>query len=190
MPNNQNNANIQEINNLNNSTPTLTTNRHINCKYSTPEDIPITNHNVTCLSMNIRSTDKNLNRLKILLDDLQKNPDIILLQEIWQDNLNFKIAQYKKFTTTRIGKKGGGTAILIKDSFKPSEIKELTYIKNTIEITTISAKINNKKYIISSIYRPAGMQKESITVFSITYRISLKHSKIDIMTILMSLEVI
>ena len=92
--------------------------------------------------MNIRSTDKNLNRLKILLDDLQKNPDIILLQEIWQDNLNFKIAQYKKFTTTRIGKKGGGTAILIKDSFKPSEIKELTYIKNTIEITNPSLDLS------------------------------------------------
>ena len=138
----------QEFNALNNNTPTLVANNYINCIYADPKVISISNNNFICISFNIRSTDKNLNNLKLLLGELSFSPDVILLQEIWQDNLNFQLKGYTKFSITRNNKKGGGTAILIKAHYNSNIINELTFINGYIEITTIKAKINSKSFII------------------------------------------
>ena len=85
-----------------------------NCNYSE------THSSLTLLHLNIRSLAAKLDRLKVLLaelDNIKAAPDIILLCETWIDNQNcdlYKLQGYLVCEKHRDCSRGGGVCIFVK----------------------------------------------------------------------------
>ena len=55
--------------------------------------------------------------------------------------------------------------IIVRDKFEFEKIQSLSKITDNLEIVTISTKINKKKHIISSLYRPPSSNASKINLF-------------------------
>ena len=101
-----------------------------------------------------------------MLNDFNKPPSCIALQEIWQDKNNTQINDYNKTTLTRTNKRGGGLALLTSPELDKKIIKEMTFINSNIEIQTVKLKTTNKNtIIISNIYRPPSHLNANFNIF-------------------------
>ena len=135
------------------------------CNYIQPEDcdhLNKGNYNLILLQLNIRGLLSHQDDLKLLLHQLQnKNTsiDIVLLCETF---LNKKIEPlinipgYTIITNNRKHNKGGGTAILIKNTLTYRRRKDLD-IFDEKKIESVFIEIlakNNKHIVVGSMYRP------------------------------------
>ena len=101
-----------------------------------------------------------------MLNDFNKPPSCIALQEIWQDKNNTQINDYNKTTLTRTNKRGGGLALLTSPELDKKIINEMTFINSNIEIQTVKLKATNKNtVIISNIYRPPSHLNANFNIF-------------------------
>ena len=118
----------------------------------------------TSLSMillNIRSFNKNINKLLIFIDNLTHKPDIIILTETWltdKDYPDIYFPNYNIFIKNRIlsnKKRGGGVLILVSKLIECCIIEDLyCSIMDYIDIISIKIIINSNDFkIISSVYR-------------------------------------
>ena len=120
------------------------------CRYATLEQLSnITNFKI--FNLNVRSLPASIQKLRLLLEELDNKPDILCLTEIWQaENMNIDIDNYKSpIINCRKSKKGGGVAIYIHKSLNHCNID--ANITND-DIETTGANINGRIYI--TIYRP------------------------------------
>lgn len=103
---------------------------------------------------NIRSINKNMNELLIMLDKLQYNFDCIILTETWQipDIHFFKIQGFNIIYNEGDINQNDGVVMYIKDNYnyniKISKIGAVRVIKATIQIP-------NETIVIHAMYRPS-----------------------------------
>ena len=107
---------------------------------------------LTILHMNIRSIEKNYEELLIMLQEINTEPHIIILMEVWEvNNLNlFKIDNYTSHYSGEGVTKCAGIIVYIKN-----ELNHITEIHNinTSKIIKIKITDNNKAFEIFAIYR-------------------------------------
>lgn len=162
-----NNINYNETRLLNDKYKKIEINNTINCTYCTVHEINNADK-LTIISLNIRSIDCNGDKLKFLISNFQKAPDIILLQEIWKNHNKFHIEGYHKFNFITRKSRGGGVGILIKSDHSYMLIKNLTFIEDSCEMITVSIKHKGKNCVISSIYRPPNNINDKLEDFLTT----------------------
>jgi hypothetical protein len=119
------------------------------------------------LSLNAQSLQSKHENIKILLAELaNKNVhvDILALQETWRLPYveTVDIPGYQFVHRHCTANKGGGVGFCIKNAITFKLVAELsTFIDNVFETITIEAKVHNKTYMLSSVYRspnpPANM---------------------------------
>ena len=107
------------------------------------------------LSVNIRSLNKNIDHLRKIVNEL--NPDVISLCEIFKPHAGFVgINEYHKIILkNRIGKSGGGVALMIKKSHKFVMYEKINSLKlDKIEAIAVKINLDEKDHVFVSIYRP------------------------------------
>ena len=114
-----------------------------------PEDLII-------LNLNVRGLYSKLGKLTQLIDNVTKRQaDVITLSETWLSKYtpHFNIAGYKLYRKDRVGKNGGGVAILVSTALHSREI-DIENIKDSLEICGVQIKTNKGQLGIFSMYRP------------------------------------
>ena len=113
------------------------------------------NEMLSVYHFNIRGAHHNKTNLETIIHSL-KQPDIIALTETWfsdSDHQNFILDGYQVFNVVR-NTLHGGSSILVKSNIDVQLKEEFSLINAEIEICTVSVKISDTCYNISSIYRP------------------------------------
>ena len=128
------------------------------CNYDNIPHQIHTNSNISIIHFNARSLINNFNSITNYLYSLHHKFDIIVISETWLNEYNkdlYFILDYNNIHITRNHKRGGGTSILVKKSFKYITIDTLsTTLPNKFYIVTIKLIIpNSKDIIISGIYK-------------------------------------
>ena len=128
-------------------------------QYLSPIEVQkfITNENYfSTLNINIRSLNKNFNKLEILLTQLNFNPTVILVSETWiydHRPLIFCLNNYNFINQSGKGS-GGGAGIFIRKDVHYQEIKEFKLnLPNCEDIWIELTLSNNIKITVASIYR-------------------------------------
>ena len=112
---------------------------------------------LTIIQLNVRGITSKQMKVKELIDTSIKSntPDIILLCETWLNPFSpgLNIAGYDTYQNDRIGKKGGGVAILVSTHLRHQKIQTTNH--SSFENLFIEILINpTKKLICGSVYRP------------------------------------
>ena len=116
------------------------------------------NRKLFVLNFNIRSFT-NYDELSVLLNELCRFPDVIILTETWNsDDKSAEIHGYKSFHCNRAAnKRGGGVSIFINNQIKAKSVKianeskpdiEYMHVKLTFSISTL------KPLDLIALYRP------------------------------------
>ena len=112
---------------------------------------------LSIMHFNIRSLTKNGDEMIVMLESLQKKPDVIVLSESFLDSNStstMKINGYKDFHVVRGNTKRGGVSVYTRTHLDTDQVDEFSFVDPEIEICTIKLKTKNDSYIISGIYRP------------------------------------
>ena len=124
------------------------------------QKFPENSDDLSIFHCNIRSFKSNGDDLCIFLSNLNHKFQIICLNETFIKDTDLEFQQfddYKIFHSTRVGRKGGGTALLIKKSFDCEIIPENSVNLPFIESIFVKIRLpNSNPIIIGSIYRPPG----------------------------------
>ena len=115
-----------------------------NVKYQTITPINNFGKGFSISSQNCRSLLKNADKLADLLERSQ--PSVIALQEIWHSNSSFE--GYNSYSIERVNKRGGGVAILVKNTLDAEPL--FSHIDFNVEI--IGVMVDGK--VTVSIYLP------------------------------------
>ena len=144
-------------NNVNSSNSTL--NISLPKPYLSPSDIKHNHykkHNLSFLSVNIRSLNKNFSKLEILLKLLNFNPDVISVAETWINDKKpplYSLDGYK-FIYKACVDRVGGVGFFIKDKLKYNIIDNLNINDDKCEDLWIELSLSkNKKITLGSIYK-------------------------------------
>ncbi|MFK7748837.1 MAG: reverse transcriptase domain-containing protein [Kordia sp.] len=107
---------------------------------------------VVVISQNIRSVNKNINKIHDIID--QKKPDIITLQEIWAPSGSFLIDGYQPpIFKKRQHRKGGGVGTYVSADTKWSPLNDIDiFIEGEYESHAIF--LPNINLTVLNIYRP------------------------------------
>ena len=109
------------------------------------------------MHVNIRSTRKNFDNLKILINSFSSEPDIIAVTETWlSDNALFlyELEGYRSYHVVRTAREHGGVSIYVHNNHQSELIPDLSFVNNTIEICSVKVKLSNYTLTVSAIYRP------------------------------------
>ena len=130
------------------------------------------------LSLNTQSLLSKHESIKTFLHSLSElgtTVDILALQETWCIHYT-ELIQIPGYTFThqhRTSNRGGGVGFYIREDISYKIIPELsTFTDNLFESLTIEAKISNKNYLLSTVYRSTTPPKntthsEHITLFGL-----------------------
>ena len=83
--------------------------------------------------------------------------DVITLQETWITNANVHLInfpRYKHYGLHRKGRKGGGVSVLVNNELTSHEYNSLNVNENHLESCFVEIKLQDKKLLVGSIYRP------------------------------------
>ena len=132
---------------------------------------------LTIVQLNVRGITSKQMKVKELIDTSIKSntPDIILLCETWLNPFSpgLNIAGYDTYRNDRLGKKGGGVAILVSTRLRHQKIQLTSH--SSFESLFIEVLVNpTKKLICGSAYRPPNTD---IDQFLAEYEIMLKEVK-------------
>ena len=140
--------------------PTCTNTRPNLIQIPTLTTKSVSNHTCKLAVTNAQSVCNKTNEIYDFISDT--TPDILLITETWiKDNSSYVCDQitpdgYTIVHNPRIGnKRGGGTAILCRSSYKPksSNIAEF----QTFESTSVNINLPNANARLACIYRPPGV---------------------------------
>lgn len=143
----------------------------------------INNDFFSLFSVNIQSLASKFTELINFISNISINKsriDVLFLQETWcNDFERFNILGYKHFFSARLNGSRGGTCIYLKNYIEATQlIDQRFFIENLMECTVISAKINNLKVILCSLYRPNSHatlnNDQQITLFLEHFNIMLE----------------
>ena len=130
-----------------------------NSPYVCPDDFMgkfYKSNNLSVLSINIRSLNKNFIKLELLLDQLKFKPDIISVGETWINHKKTFLYSLKgyNFIDEPCDGKAGGVAFFIKSSIEYNVLNSFKLnVKECEELWLELSLFNNKKLVIASIYR-------------------------------------
>ena len=116
------------------------------------------NYSLKILYINFRSLNEKTEDLIYIINEFKNQNisiDVIALTEHWMDTFKaskFTLTGYNTIFSTRPSKRGGGSAIFIKNNINHNIIKQ--YNDDMISITTICINNNTEKINICCIYRP------------------------------------
>ena len=109
------------------------------------------NDNFIFLHLNIRSLQKNFNKLQHLLHELTIPPDIIALSETWTTETSFfkpNLTGYVYLCNTSLCNRAGGVAMFVKNDLNFTIRKDLNFSCNMCEnlwVEFVSIKKNKKE---------------------------------------------
>ena len=109
------------------------------------------------INQNIRSINKNGDKLIAMLNTLYKQPDAIVLTETWHNkdkDLHSFLEGWKAFHTVRHNDgRGGGVSVYVDESRSATELSHLCVSTPTIE-TCVVALNDGVDLILFAVYRP------------------------------------
>ena len=117
-----------------------------------------------CVCLNAKGVVNKKNELNIMVEDI--DPHIIGITELWANtditDAELGLTRYVMFTRDRIGRRGGGIILYVKESVQAHEIKlesEADYDK------AVWCKIvsGNSKLTIGLVYRSPNINEEDNT---------------------------
>ena len=135
---------------------------NVNCDYHTHSKFLDNVTKVNGFSMvhfNCRSIRKNFDNMVGVLNDSKYNFDIIAISETWEDSDDcsdkYVIDEYDSFLVSRKYKTEGGVAIFAKKSLNAKMLDHGSFsVNEIIDCLSIEIENNEKKVIISCVYRP------------------------------------
>ena len=159
-----------------------------NCDYiELNRDIETDPDDLIVINLNIRGLYSKLGDLKYLIDNATKRPaDVITLNETWlsKHTPQFKIPGYKLFRKDRIGKKGGGVAVLVATHLQCREL-DINIPTDNIEICCVQINTNKGQIGIISMYRPPNT---SATNFPNIFKKTVKTVKRECTDVIVGLD--
>lgn len=109
------------------------------------------------LNLNIRSLNKNLSKLEILLNQLNFSPTIIFVSETWLNHKKpflFSLQGYNFIDRPCVEKNGGGVGIFIKNNLQYNILSNFNLnVQGCEDIWLELSTSANKKITVSCIYR-------------------------------------
>ena len=112
--------------------------------------------------INIRSLNHNQNKLLLYLETLNLEFDVIVLSEIWTQNIDFSakiLNDYILMYDLPVNRKAGGIGIFVKQDLCPSVVdkyKLSTLQTNKVEDIWLKIKKQNRVFIVGGVYRHPG----------------------------------
>lgn len=98
-------------------------------------------------------------RLELLDFITQSSPDLILIQETYlRPHTSFKFPNHLVYRNDRPDRRGGGTAILVKNSHRHTPLP--TPLLRSIEATIVQIQTSNSPVVVASIYIPNQTSRE------------------------------
>lgn len=118
--------------------------------------------------LNIRSLNKNLDELLILLDSLKTEFQVIVLSETWLNDPSefITLDGYKDYHSVRSNGRGGGVSILVRNNIHSQLLPQFTLNNNVLEVCSVELCINSSTYNVVGVYRPPG---SSVADFNNTF---------------------
>ncbi|XP_066930768.1 uncharacterized protein [Clytia hemisphaerica] len=117
--------------------------------------------------LNTQSLLPSLGEFSIVVN--KYNLDIYTISESWLQNNEKQISLaelegYKLFYKNRVGKRGGGVAIYVKDTITRHERKDITKNHKDLEVVIVEAKGKNKNnsYLIVTVYQPSSKEEDKL----------------------------
>ena len=131
------------------------------CEYLESDDMwQLEQENLLIVQLNVRGLSSKVDQIKRLIDTNPCNrpPEVILLCETWLNDSSppINIPGYNLELENRIGKKGGGVAILIRENLiykKRPDLKPTTE-NGKLESCFVELKGTKNNLILGSLYRP------------------------------------
>ena len=123
------------------------------------------------LSIDVQSLASKHEKLCSFINDLQQNQvliDVIAVQETWQiiNPTTVQIPGFNLFYKTRAFSRGSGVGFYVKDTISTKIIDNLsTFHEKIFESITLEISSNNKKILISNIYRSPSPNLDSTNSF-------------------------
>ena len=123
---------------------------------------------LSVLHLNCRSVSAHFDEVRELLRSLENQVDIVCLSETWLTDTScelFSLPNYIAYFSNRQNRKGGGSAIYVKESIERRKLDNLTTtIENCMESTSVEISSKCKgKIVVSSIYRSPNT---NVTLFN------------------------
>ena len=115
-------------------------------------------NSLICVQMNVWGISSKKAEVKYLIDHClyDDTPDVLLLCETWLTPFSpiLKIPGYETYQCNRIGKKGGGVAILLADKYRCKTL-DIKFVSLEFESVFIKLELCNGECVcLGSIYRP------------------------------------
>lgn len=115
-------------------------------------------HPLNIVQWNAKSLPSKLTEITHYLQDF----DIGIFSETWlNQSFVLKIRSFDSIRKDRMNNRGGGVAILIKDSIKYKRVADLFDCGGRIEIYAVEVLLSGVSFIIASCYRPPDAQRIS-----------------------------
>ena len=99
---------------------------------------------------NIRSFYRNFDSLSLLLNELDKNIDVLVLTETWfSEGLCCEVEGFVGYHVFRDGRVGGGVSIFVRSNISSNMLPEFSSISNCSEMCVVELSLNtnyNIKY--------------------------------------------
>jgi len=113
------------------------------------------NRNLCVFHLNIRSFNKNGDELGLLLDQMNPQPDVLVLTETWfSADYVGEIEGYTGQHVYRCNRRGGGVSIFVKKKHKFKIIPQYSYVGLNLEICSGKLDIGGENFIVHGVYRP------------------------------------
>ena len=137
---------------------------HTNCKYYSDRHFACnvkSDSDFSLIHLNARSLNKNFQKIKERLDDIQLYFDKITISETWAEPNTTEymfLNGYEVCIIARANRKGGGVALFVNHRFNCTLRTAKSFeIENLFECVTIELDMQKHKHIIvSCIYRTPG----------------------------------
>ena len=129
----------------------------------------IANDNFSILHINARSLTANLNSLLYIIANLSHQFSVIAISEVWANDSNISflsscIPGYNCYIKPRTAKRGGGTAIFVKDCLTCCHREDLTALAtDELEIAAVEINGLSTRTVVAAVYRPPNTD---ITAFN------------------------
>jgi len=130
----------------------------------------ICNSNFSCLHVNIRSLNANIDKLQLLTAGLMHSFSVICVTETWTNEINksfFNLPGYNCITKSRCSKIGGGVAIYVRDDLPFTVRNDLCLVNcDDVDLAFIQVKVGKCNFNVGVIYRPPD---QNLPVFNNAY---------------------
>ena len=134
----------------------------------------INSENFSCLHVNIRSLNKNIDKLLQLTAELNHSFSVICVSETWANESNkllFNLPGYNCIMKPRSDKIGGGVALYIRDDLSFTARSDLCLINcDDVDSAFIQLCIGKCNFIVGIVYRPPD---QNLPVFNTAYSMLL-----------------